>query len=90
MPTNFVENYKNLCEEYFSPTEELLEIVMDVFYAGKGAANGVMFTRISSLDREGANHLLIGTLEKDDKMYSFEIRDGNNNGTEVKRWEREW
>jgi hypothetical protein len=90
MSTDFVENYKNLCEEYFSPTEELLEIVMDVFYAGKGAANGVMFSRIVSLDREGANHLLIGILEKDEKKYYFEIRDGNNNGTEVKHWEREY
>lgn len=88
------------CQEFidFSKTfgdavaGDLLQEACEAFYASnKRGRDGRVYRQSSeSHDREGNNHTFKGTIDHGARCWYFEIEDGNNNGTVVHAWERQW
>lgn len=88
------------CQEFIDFTEafgrevsdNLLQEACKAFYGSRERGRTGRVDRHSkeSHDREGNNHTFKGTIDHGARCWYFEIEDGNNNGTVVLTWERQW
>jgi hypothetical protein len=67
-------------------TSGILSQIEDAAWS-KQDVKGITFSSVESLDREGGNFLLTGSVEVNNSSCWFKIESGNWNGTVVREWE---